>query len=316
MDLGSFYTKTPVKIFAAVMAMTFFYVSASAIYGNFQPTVAQTADIATNSSSNINQNITAVQATNGQSNQSGISVSDDNFNAEGSINSIILPESSGSSSSSNNTTGLTPTNDTALNPSNQTSASSSSDNQGLGNQSINRSPTQAYILGGKWRLDMVNKTVDYFKVNITMVTTAGTDLHHHLIVFNTNISSQQTSNSSAQNSTGSNTDMNKLLSVGKNSIFFFGTANIDTDSKDNWNKIPVSVSLFNSKVIAISVDSSKTNNYFSNMPIYGLVNSIEPLAPNTQSASTPQASAQQGTAPAGNTTGNSTGSGSNMTSPQ
>jgi hypothetical protein len=44
-----------------------------------------------------------------------------------------------------------------------------------------------------------------------------------------------------------------------------------------WRAIPTSVSIFDENVINIKLDPKTVNNHFSDTPIYGSVNSIEPI---------------------------------------
>src|SRR5918997_6347481 len=44
-------------------------------------------------------------------------------------------------------------------------------------------PSEIYLLDGRWRLDVSEGNVTYFKSNITMITITGMEIHDHLIDF-------------------------------------------------------------------------------------------------------------------------------------
>jgi hypothetical protein len=127
---------------------------------------------------------------------------------------------------------------------------------------------QGYVLSGKWRFDEVNGTVTYFKANITMVATNGEDIHNHLVAFKaarTGVSLLDNTNETTVKHTAS-------LSLRDNNIKFYGLADVITNGVIQWRDVPISVSIFNSKVISIKLDSRKIDNHFLDLPIYGMVN--------------------------------------------
>jgi hypothetical protein len=180
-----------------------------------------------------------------------------------------------------------------------TSIVTGSDIEGDGMTTSNQSLTstlnsnihlQTEILGGKWRLDIVKGNVEYFKANISMVTPSGTDMHNHLIEFkpsdtgttllrnNTAIVSPNTTTVeiAAQNSSVDN-NVTSISRSADNSIIFSGISDIITNGVVEWRDVPTSVSILNNNVIKIGLDPKIVNNHFSDIPIYGLVNSIDPI---------------------------------------
>ncbi|MDW0151886.1 MAG: hypothetical protein QOK85_04160, partial [Nitrososphaeraceae archaeon] len=75
------------------------------------------------------------------------------FNAEGTINTILFLQDA----SSNNTQPIV--------------------------KDINTNLSSKYLLGGKWRVDVLNNNVTYFKSNFTMIEADGSDIHFHTIVY-------------------------------------------------------------------------------------------------------------------------------------
>jgi hypothetical protein len=152
------------------------------------------------------------------------------------------------------------------------------------------STLQTNILGGKWRIAVVHENVEYFKSNITMTTSNGTYMHNHLIEFkphetgtkllpnNTVIISPNPATVEIAALNASQTDRNVTsLSRADSSIAFSGVADIVTNGVITWRDVPTSVSIFNNNVLNIQLDPKAVNNHFSYMPIFGIVDSIEPI---------------------------------------
>jgi hypothetical protein len=127
---------------------------------------------------------------------------------------------------------------------------------------------QGYVLSGKWRFNEVNGTVKYFKANITMVATNGDDIHKHLIAFK----AARTGVSLLDNANETTVKHAASISLLGNNIKFYGLADVITNGVIQWRDVPISVSVFNSKVISIKLDSRKIDNHFLGLPIYGMVN--------------------------------------------
>ena len=158
----------------------------------------------------------------------------------------------------------------------------------VANSSI--SQLQTNILGGKWRIAVVKENVEYFKANITMTTSNGTYMHNHLIEFkpyetgttllpnNTAIISPNPATVEIAALNFSQSDKNVTsISRANGSIAFSGVADIITNGIIAWRDVPTSVSIFNNNVLNIRLDPKSVNNHFSDTPIFGLVDSIEPI---------------------------------------
>src|ERR687889_1887445 len=108
--------------------------------------------------------------------------------------------------------------------------------------------SQDNILSGKWRIDVVNGNVEYFKSNMTMSRSDGTDMHDHQIEFKSDDPEiMLLSNNSAVISPspgtveiaaldpGSGSDKNvTTLSKTDDSIMFSGVADIITNGVIEW----------------------------------------------------------------------------------
>lgn len=131
-----------------------------------------------------------------------------------------------------------------------------------------------YVLGGKWRLDVLNNNVTYFKSNFTMVGINGDEPHFHLIIYK-----PRTKEISILFSNGSDNPGLLLRGLDK-TVSFSGNCDIITNGVLEWRDVPMSISILNDKVIKISVDEKRTNNHFSKNSIFGLVNLMEPIIQN------------------------------------
>lgn len=149
---------------------------------------------------------------------------------------------------------------------------------------------QDKILSGTWRIDVVNGNVEYFKSNMTVTTPIGTDMHDHLIEFksddpdimllpnNTAIISPNPATVEIAALNFSQNDKNVTsISRADGNITFSGVADILTNGVIEWRAIPTSVSIFDENVINIKLNSKAVNNHFSEKPIYGSVDSVEPI---------------------------------------
>lgn len=160
------------------------------------------------------------------------------FNAEGTINTILFLRDE----SSNNTQPIV--------------------------KDINTNLSSKYLLGGKWRADVINNNVTYFKSNFTMIEADGSLIHFHTIVYKP-ISNQPVDQ-------GPQDRLGILLKNKSNNTQVFN-CNVDiyTNGVLEWKDVPITVSLINEKVIAMDIKDKKTLEHFLKNPIYGLINSID-----------------------------------------
>ena len=159
------------------------------------------------------------------------------FNAEGTINTLLF-----SQDTSNNT------------------KSSVKD--------INTNQSSNYLLGGKWRMDVLNNNVTYFKSNFTMIDTGGRGIHFHTIVYRPG--SNQSINQNQEGKPG-------ILFINKNNNTEVFNADVDiyTNGVLEWEDVPIKVTLINEKVIMLDIKDRKTVEHFLKSPIYGLINSVD-----------------------------------------
>jgi hypothetical protein len=164
-------------------------------------------------------------------------------------------------------------------------------NQNVSSDSNSATTSQVNILGGKWKIDVVNGHVEFFNSNMTMISSTGTEMHDHLIKFKSDdpdilLLPNNTAVISPNSATGEIAALDPSLSVknitsvsrpDRNVVTFSGVADILTNGVIEWRDVPTSASIFNGNVISIEIDPKIVKNHFSGMPIYGLVNTIEPI---------------------------------------
>ena len=131
----------------------------------------------------------------------------------------------------------------------------------------NTNHSSKYLLGGKWRLDVFNDNVTYFKSNFTMIDVNARDVHFHTIVFKpgpTPVVSQE------QNKQG-------ILFKNKsnNTAGFNCDVNIYINGVLEWEDVPIKVSLINEKILMMEIKDKKSEVHFWNNPIFGLINSVD-----------------------------------------
>lgn len=133
---------------------------------------------------------------------------------------------------------------------------------------INTNLSSKYLLGGKWRVDVLNNNVTYFKSNFTMIESDGSDIHFHTIVYKP--ISNQPIDQGPQDRLG-------ILFKNKsnNTPVFNCNVDIYTNGVLEWKDVPITVSLINEKVIVMDIKDKKTMEHFLKNPIYGLINSID-----------------------------------------
>ena len=134
---------------------------------------------------------------------------------------------------------------------------------------INTNSSAKYLLGGKWRIDVLKDNLTYFKSNFTMIEVDGRGIHFHTIVY------KPVSNESV------NYDIKDRLGIlyknknNNSSSGFKCNVDIYTNGVLEWKDVPMTVSLVNEKVIMMDINDKKSLEHFLKNPIYGLINSID-----------------------------------------
>ena len=135
---------------------------------------------------------------------------------------------------------------------------------------INTNSSSKYLLGGKWRIDVLKDKLTYFKSNFTMIEVDGKGIHFHTIVYK-----PLSNESTGRDLQGGPVALYKKKS--NDSLGFKCNVDIYTNGVLEWKDVPITVSLVNDKVIVMAINDKKSLEHFLKNPIYGLINSIDPI---------------------------------------
>lgn len=135
---------------------------------------------------------------------------------------------------------------------------------------INTNSSSKYLLGGKWRIDVLKDKLTYFKSNFTMIEVDGKGIHFHTIVYKP-LSNESTVRD-FQDGFGA-----LYKNKSNDSLGFKCIVDIYTNGVLEWKDVPITVSLVNEKVIVMDINDKKSLEHFLKNPIYGLINSIDPI---------------------------------------
>jgi len=135
---------------------------------------------------------------------------------------------------------------------------------------INTNSSSKYLLGGKWRIDVLEDKLTYFKSNFTMIEVDGKGIHFHTIVYKP--LPNQSTDGDLQGGIGA-------LYKNESNDYWGFKCNVDiyTNGVLEWKDVPITVSLVNEKVIIMDINDKKSLEHFLKNPIYGLINSIDPI---------------------------------------
>jgi hypothetical protein len=239
MDFNSNTVISPVLVFIYVLVIILMYCLFFGFKINFETYAADS------SLNNSNTSSTSYKSFN-----LGVEGWNRSFNAEGTINTILY----------------------AYKFANQDGAKKESE------QDFNANLSETYVLGGKWRLDVINNNVTYFKLNITMITAKGTGEHFHVIVFKPLTVGISTLTSDIVGNRNFYTNPNN------NTVSFSGSVDVITNGVIEWRDVHVIASIYNNNVLRVYLDKTETQNHFFGKSVLGLVNSIEPISNNISNA--------------------------------
>jgi protocatechuate 3,4-dioxygenase beta subunit len=133
------------------------------------------------------------------------------------------------------------------------------------------------IIGGNWSLDVVNSSIQNFTMNLLSIRPNGTVAETAIVSTITNdtvtISGASPSNATTLVSSN-NTNNNTTSTSSSNSTVLQGVANISINGTVRWRDVPLALTMRDSTLINISIDSTKTENEFGSLPIHGIIMSM------------------------------------------
>jgi protocatechuate 3,4-dioxygenase beta subunit len=133
------------------------------------------------------------------------------------------------------------------------------------------------IVGGNWSLDVVNSSIQNFTMNLLSIRPNGTVAETAIVSTNTN-DTVAMSGASPSNATtlvsSNNTNNNTTSTTANNSTVLQGVANISINGTVRWRDVPLGLTMMDSTLINISIDSTRTENEFGSLPIHGIIMSM------------------------------------------
>jgi protocatechuate 3,4-dioxygenase beta subunit len=129
------------------------------------------------------------------------------------------------------------------------------------------------IVGGNWSLDVVNRRIQNFTMNLLSMNSSGTIVEAALIDGTANATTAAanvTNTATASNTTNNMT----LTSNNNNNTVLQGTANIAINGTVRWEGVPFAITMMRGTLITVSIDSTKTENQFGGIPIHGIIMSM------------------------------------------
>ncbi len=138
------------------------------------------------------------------------------------------------------------------------------------------SATDEYVVVGNWTMDVKDGIMEYFRVDFVMALNNGTQMHVHEIGNFRNVviipPSPNVNGGVVSNQTTKTIIPTKItLSQTDNySLSLYGSVDVITNGKLQWQDVPVTIDIFNGSVISIFLDPSYTDNHFKGVPIYGV----------------------------------------------
>lgn len=139
-------------------------------------------------------------------------------------------------------------------------------------QYIFSSATDEYVVVGNWTMDVKDGAMEYFQADFVMTLKNGTQMHvHNIGNFRNVVIIPPTPNITEGAPTQTIPTKITLRQADNYSLSLFGSVDIFTNGKLQWQDVPITIDIFNGNTISIFLDSSYTDNHFKGVPIYGVV---------------------------------------------
>ncbi len=130
------------------------------------------------------------------------------------------------------------------------------------------------IVGGNWSLDVVNRSIQNFTMNLLSVNPSGAIVEAGLIDGAANTTTTTRAENATNTVTASNTTNNMTFGRSDNDIVLRGTATILINGTVRWEGVPFAITMMRGTLISVSIDSTKTDNQFGSVPLHGIIMSM------------------------------------------
>ncbi|GEM_PF-3538670 len=124
------------------------------------------------------------------------------------------------------------------------------------------------VVGGNWSINVVNGKVKYFIINLQRVTLGGKLAETYTFNGLRNITAV---GASVKNNINGN---NTVMLSSYNNTAFNGTTDISTNGTLQFTNVPITVNLVNGLLLNVTINDTKTQNDFPNIPLLGLTTSL------------------------------------------
>jgi protocatechuate 3,4-dioxygenase beta subunit len=130
------------------------------------------------------------------------------------------------------------------------------------------------IVGGNWSLDVVDRSIQNFTMNLLSINPSGAIVEAALIDGTANMTTTTGAANATNTATASNTTNNITLTTSDNNTVFQGTANIAINGTVRWEGVPFAITMMRGTLISVSIDSTRTDNQFGRVPLHGIIMSM------------------------------------------
>jgi hypothetical protein len=130
------------------------------------------------------------------------------------------------------------------------------------------------IVGGNWSLDVVDRSIQNFTMNLLSINPSGAIVEAALIDGTANMTTTTGAANATNTATASNTTNNITLTTRYNNTVFQGTANIAINGTVRWEGVPFAITMMRGTLISVSIDSTRTDNQFGRVPLHGIIMSM------------------------------------------
>src|SRR5215213_10189989 len=137
------------------------------------------------------------------------------------------------------------------------------------------------IVGGNWSLDVANRSIQNFTMNLLSINPSGAISEAALIdgTANATTTTGAGGGANATNTaatTASNTTTNNNMTFGRsdNDTVLQGTATIAINGTVRWEGVPFAITMMRGTLISVSIDSTRTDNQFGSIPLHGIIMSM------------------------------------------
>src|SRR5215213_2391868 len=137
------------------------------------------------------------------------------------------------------------------------------------------------IVGGNWSLDVANRSIQNFTMNLLSINPSGAISEAALIDGTANATTTtgagggaNATNTAATTASNTTTNNNMTFGHSDNDTVLQGTATIAINGTVRWEGVPFAITIMRGTLISVSIDSTRTDNHFGSIPLHGIIMSM------------------------------------------